>query len=83
MKVVETHNIDEEYGKGSVYVTLYDNEGKRIASVVICAGEPEDNTFNRDLNGAYKIAALVKAAYEAGKRGETYEYKFIDESEGE
>lgn len=83
MKVVETHDIDKEYGKGSVTVALYDDGGTRIATVDICAGEPEDNTFNRDLNDAYDIACIVKAAYEAGKRGETLEYEFVDESEDE
>lgn len=83
MKVVETHDIDEDYGKGSVAVSLYDDEGKRITGVYIIAGEPEDNTFYRDLNDAYVIADLVKAAYEAGKRGEPYEYEFVNEGEVE
>lgn len=81
MKVIETHDVYEDYEKGSVSVTLYNDEGKRIAGVDISAGEPEDNTFYRDLNGAYNIADLVKVAYEAGKRGEPYEYVFLDESE--
>lgn len=80
MKVIETHDIDE-YGKGSVAVTLYDDEGKRITGVYIISGEPEDNTFYRDLSRARNIASLVTTAYEAGKRGEPYEYEFIDESE--
>lgn len=77
------HDIDGEYGKGSVTVSISADGGKRTASVTIYAGEPEDNTFNRDLNDAYDISALVKTAYEAGKRDEPYEYEFIDESEGE
>lgn len=81
MSVFETHDIDEEYGKGSVTVSISADGGKRGASVTIFAGEPEDNTFNRDLNDAYDISTLVKTAYEAGKRGEPYEYEFVDESE--
>ena len=34
-------------------------------------GEPEDMSLGRDLNDAYHIADALKAAYEAGKRGET------------
>ncbi|OMD16245.1 hypothetical protein [Paenibacillus odorifer] len=85
MKLVETHDIEQGYdeynGKGSLTVTLVGADGKDVASAAICAGEPEDATFFRDLNGAYSIAELVQAAYEAGKRGETLEYEFIDESE--
>lgn len=87
MKLVETHNIgqgyDEYNGKGSLSVALVGNDGKDVASVEICAGEPEDATFFRDLNDAYSIAELAQAAYEAGKRGETLEYEFIDESEAD
>ncbi|OMD02535.1 hypothetical protein [Paenibacillus odorifer] len=62
---------------------LYGECGKLVAGAEICAGEPEDAVFFRDLNGAYSIMALAKAAYEAGKRGETLEYEFIDESEAD
>lgn len=84
MRVVETHDIgtgyDEYSGKGSVGITLTDAEGNRIAGVTICAGEPEDAVFYRDLDGALSIEPLIRAAYEAGKRGEPYEYEFIDEN---
>lgn len=85
MKLVETHDIDSssyEYdGKGSLSVSLRDDNGVTVSSVTIYAGEPEDAVFFRDLSGAYSIADLVKAAYEAGKRGETLAYEFIEESE--
>lgn len=86
MKVIETHDIGTEYdeygGKGSLTVTVEDDAGIR-KSVDICAGEPEDAVFFRDLNGAYSIADLVKFAYAAGKRGEDYVYEFVNESEEE
>lgn len=86
MKLTETHNIgtgwDEYNGKGSLEVTVETADGKR-KSACICAGEPEDAVFFRDLDGAYSIADLVKMAYEAGKRGEELEYVFIDENEEE
>ncbi|NHN31165.1 hypothetical protein [Paenibacillus agricola] len=82
MRVIETHAIGTDYeyeGKGSITVTVEDGAGNR-RSADISAGEPEDAVFFRDLNGAYSIADLVKIAYEAGKRGESYEYEFIDEN---
>ncbi|WP_010495023.1 hypothetical protein [Paenibacillus elgii] len=81
MKITETHDIgtgyDEYNGKGSLTVMVEDDAGNR-KSADIYAGEPEDAVFFRDLNGAYSIAGLVKLAYEAGKRGEPYEYELID-----
>lgn len=35
-------------------------------------GEPEDNTLCRNFNDCYSIPALMRAAYEAGKRGEEF-----------
>jgi len=84
MKITETHDIgqgfDEYAGKGSLSVAVMDDTGAR-RSVNLRAGEPEDAVFFRDLNGAYEIVELVRFAYEAGKRGEAFEYEFIDESE--
>ncbi|MCU6709313.1 hypothetical protein M6D81_11405 [Paenibacillus sp. J5C_2022] len=73
MKITETHDIGDfdayEYcGKGSLTVTVEDDAGNSKV-VDIMAGEPEDAVFYRDLNGAYSIAAAIKLAYEAGKRG--------------
>lgn len=36
-------------------------------------GQPEDMTLARDLSDAYKIPNMLKAAYEAGLRGESLE----------
>lgn len=83
MKITEYHDIDKsgyEYdGKGSLTVDVEDDEGNSI-SVDIFAGEPEDAVFFRDLNGAYKISRAIKLAYEAGKRGESFEYELIKEA---
>jgi hypothetical protein len=81
VKITETHDIDEDYGTGSLSVVIKTDDD--WGGVEICAGEPEDNTFNRDLNDAYGIRRLLTLAYEAGKRGEPYEYEFIDENETE
>jgi len=80
MRVVETHDIDDD-GYGTLDITVETESGKGAVSFM--AGEPEDNTFHRDLNSAYSVDALIKLAYEAGKRGEPYEHKFIDENEEE
>ena len=77
MRVVETHDIDED-GQGTLSIEVETESGE--CSVSLMAQEPEDNTFYRDLNSAYSIAELLKLAYEAGKRGELYEYEFIDEN---
>ncbi|MEK5414353.1 hypothetical protein [Paenibacillus sp. FSL L8-0708] len=87
MKLVETRNIgtdyDKHYGKGSIDVSLRDDNGRHVTGVAIYAGEPEDAVFFRDLSGAKSIANLVKTAYEAGKRGETLEYEMVLESEAD
>lgn len=36
-------------------------------------GEKEDMYLSRDLNDVYYLEPIVRAAYEAGKRGESYE----------
>ena len=86
MKITETHDIgngfDEYWGKGSLSVVVTTAAGES-KYVTICAGEPEDACFFRDLVGAYSIADVVKLAYDAGLRGETLEYEFTDESEAE
>ncbi|MHA7962836.1 hypothetical protein ACX93W_01740 [Paenibacillus sp. CAU 1782] len=86
MKIVETRNIDksgyEYHGKGSISVVVTTEAGEK-ETVTIHAGEPEDAVFFCDLDGAYSIADAVKLAYEAGLRGETLEYEFIDENEAE
>lgn len=84
MRVTEIHNVREsdyeDDGKGSIEVTVQLDDGTE-KSVYICAGEPEDAVFFRDLEGAYYIADLVALAYEAGKRGEEMIYEFVDESD--
>ncbi len=36
-------------------------------------GEPEDSNLSRDFNDCYSIGDMMRAAYEAGKAGETFE----------
>lgn len=52
-----------------------------VKSISIGEGEPEDMTLNRDLNDVYEIPAMLREAYEAGKRGEPFEEEFVDEKD--
>ena len=45
-------------------------DGKRVFSVG--DNEPEDSNLSRCFNDCYKVADLMKLAYEAGKRGEEF-----------
>ena len=88
MKIIETHTQDRcEWDKNewvdtgvTVRVTTAGGESKEVC---FHEGEPEDNTFGRDLNDAYSISDLVKLAYEAGKSGEPMVYEFVEEREEE
>lgn len=42
--------------------------------IKLSEGEPEDANLSRDFNDCYNILGLVKEAYEAGKRGEDWEF---------
>ncbi len=44
-------------------------------------GEPEDSNLSRDFNACYSIPDLMELAYEAGKRGEEFTIKNVEESE--
>jgi len=81
MKVIETHeynNSDHEDVSG-VEISIVTDTDKESFS--LSEGEREDMYFFRDLSDVLSITGLLKLAYEAGKRGEAWEYEFIDESE--
>ncbi len=43
-------------------------------TMVFCVwdGEPEDTNLSRNFNDCYKVVGLMRRAYEAGKRGESF-----------
>ena len=71
MKIRELTRLPDDYGEGERFVLEVDGD------VVIAAGggEPEDNNLSRDLNFVFQIAGLMRRAYEAGKRGEPFEFE--------
>lgn len=82
MKVTETHefyNSDHDDASQVIVEVIRDNGEKN--SVSIGEGQPEDMYLFRDLSDAYSVFSLVKLAYEAGKAGEEFEYKFIEEKD--
>ena len=79
MKVVETIT-EGEYGEDvNLEVSLETLDFK--GSVSFGSGEPEDMSLGRDLSDAYSISDLLKAAYDAGVRGEEYHFEQISEED--
>ncbi len=58
-----------------------DVDGEKAFSVY--DGEPEDANLSRDFNDAWKVADLMKQAYEAGKKGEEFEVEDVEIQAGE
>ena len=69
MKIREIERKPDDYGDGELLTIEVDGK-ERVAAG---HGEPEDNYLFRDLNFVYNIVPLMQEAYEAGKRGETFE----------
>ena len=83
MKIVETHyyNNSDHDDASRVEIELITDEGKYNLS--LGESEPEDNYLFRDLNDVYFISDLINKAYEAGKRGEEFEYELIEDKDNE
>lgn len=54
-------------------------DGKKVFDV--SDGEPEDSNLLRDFSDCYNIVSLMKQAYYAGKRGETFEEEDVETNE--
>jgi len=52
-------------------------DGKVVFSV--SDGEPEDSNLSRDFSDCYSIISFMKQAYEAGKRGESFDIEYEEE----
>lgn len=74
MKVVETTATDQDEYRQKIDITI---DGKKAFSVH--DGEPEDNNMGRNFSDCNNITGLMQQAYDAGKKGETLEFEFIEE----
>ena len=75
MKITETHCLGEWGNTTSIEILMENEDGDELR-FYLSEGEPEDMIFGRNLNDAYSIAKMLKAAYDAGKRDEKLEYVF-------
>lgn len=81
MKLVETFTSENEYGESGPWeLSLIRDSGQKI-EISAHEGEPEDNRFGRDLNFVFSISDLIRAAYDAGKKGEEFHYEYIEEKD--
>lgn len=76
MKVVETIEKYGEEGDSRLTIEIFCENGDK-QSVSFGEGEPEDMYLFRDLSDVYSLFDLVKKSYEAGKRGEPFEFEEI------
>lgn len=53
-------------------VLMVGDNARSIEAGFVDGGEPEDANLNRDFKDVYKIPEMLRAAYEAGKRGEGF-----------
>lgn len=75
MKITETHCLGEWDNTTSIEILMENEDGDELR-FYLSEGESEDMIFGRNLNDAYSIAKMLKAAYDAGKRDEKLEYVF-------
>lgn len=80
MKVIETTEFYGEEGASKITVELICDNGEK-ESVGFGEGELEDMYLFRDLSDAYSLVDFAKLAYEAGKRGESFDLEQISEGE--
>lgn len=76
MKVIVRSLTDEGF-QDRDYQNAYEVEIVDGDTVSFSDGEPEDSNLSRNFNDVYKIPALIKQAYEAGKNGEVLEIENI------
>ena len=73
MIVTTSERVADDYGEGEQYNIRVESSSDKEVKVIEMSfghGEPEDNYLFRDLSDAFNIVPAIKAAYEAGKRGE-------------
>jgi len=83
MKIVERFKeaTAPYYDNGGPWELEIDFDNGEKGAISFHEGEPEDMSFGRELSDVFKITNIVKAAYEAGKRGEEFNYEYIEEKD--
>jgi hypothetical protein len=61
-------------------LTIETEDGKK-QEIWAYEPQPEDATFARDLSFVFSIVELLKAAYNAGKNGENFEYEYVEKKQ--
>lgn len=76
-EIIEMYSKDGEDSRITVELITEHREidgNQSMTSLSFGEGEPEDMVLCRDLSDAYNIVEFAKLAYEAGKRGEDWEF---------
>ena len=69
MKVSQAFYEDEDYGIAVYRLTMTADSGEVLSFKDMCQ-EPEDNSYYRDHRDVRRLPEFIRAAYEAGRRGE-------------
>lgn len=73
MRVVITEQVSDDFEFEMLEIVIDDT-----TKFSVCSGDsPEDNTLSRNFSDCYDIPALLKKAYEAGKRGEKFLVEYV------
>ena len=76
MKVSEESSLDYEDETTYYRLHIVMDDGTRLDFRDMCQ-EPEDNSYCRDHSDVPNLVEYIKAAYDAGRRGETLEIEML------
>lgn len=77
MKITVIESKSKYIGTDRIKILI--ESGKDKGKLLFKTGEPEDNSFNRNLSDVYNIPDALKLAYDAGKNGEEWVEEWIDD----
>ena len=76
MKVSEESSLDYEDETTYYRLHIVMDDGTKLEFHDMCQ-EPEDNSYYRDHRDVPQLAEYLKAAYDAGRRGEELEIEML------
>jgi len=76
MRVVVTEHISDDYEYEMLEITIDDTTKFKVEA---STDSMEDNFLSRNFSDCYDIPALLKKAYEAGKRNESFTIEYTSE----